>query len=233
MCVSVFNALLLAALHDPWAAAFSEDPAVVAMVSRLVLVYAVFAIFDGGNAVRHRAHASPPRVCGARLAARARPLLRAHRLQIASGILRGAGHQRIGAILNFLAFYAVGLPIGFALCFAAGLGLFGLWWGLCIGVCSCMVGFYIIIYRLHWPTEAQRAQERALAEATEAEAAQRNPLASFGIVRYARGVQAGGRERRALMPAEAVSVAGRHARYHQPTQQPRRSAHRAGGAGRR
>jgi len=110
-----------------------------------------------------------------------------------------------------LAFYAVGLPIGFALCFAAGLGLFGLWWGLCIGVCSCMVGFYIIIYRFHWPTEAQRAQERALTEAAEAESAQHNPLASFGIVRYVRGEIPGEPDLRALMQANGVILVGWHA----------------------
>ena len=90
------------------------------------------------------------------------------RAQLASGILRGAGRQRIGAILNFVAFYFVALPVGFLLAFKAGQGLFGLWWGLCIGLCFCTVSFMIIIYRFDWPVEvgSRRAAGRVVRAAS-------------------------------------------------------------------
>nr|XP_023509383.1 multidrug and toxin extrusion protein 1 isoform X2 [Equus caballus] len=39
------------------------------------------------------------------------------------GILRGSGNQKIGAIVNAIGYYVVGLPIGIALMFAARLGV--------------------------------------------------------------------------------------------------------------
>lgn len=48
------------------------------------------------------------------------------------GILRGSGNQKIGAIVNAIGYYVVGLPIGIALMFAARLGVVGkphLWTG--------------------------------------------------------------------------------------------------------
>ena len=42
---------------------------------------------------------------------------------VGSGVLRGAGKQLIGAIANVIAFYALGLPIAWILCFNAGFGV--------------------------------------------------------------------------------------------------------------
>uniref|UniRef100_A0A3Q3N3T5 Solute carrier family 47 member 3 n=1 Tax=Mastacembelus armatus TaxID=205130 RepID=A0A3Q3N3T5_9TELE len=42
-----------------------------------------------------------------------------------SGIIRGAGKQRVGAICNILGYYGVGFPIGVPLMFAAKLGIKG------------------------------------------------------------------------------------------------------------
>uniref|UniRef100_A0A8C9AJ36 Solute carrier family 47 member 1 n=1 Tax=Prolemur simus TaxID=1328070 RepID=A0A8C9AJ36_PROSS len=41
------------------------------------------------------------------------------------GILRGSGNQKIGAIVNAIGYYVVGLPIGIALMFATKLGVVG------------------------------------------------------------------------------------------------------------
>lgn len=45
---------------------------------------------------------------------------------LTSGILRGAGKQKIGAILNLVGYYGVGLPIGLSLMFAGKLGIVGM-----------------------------------------------------------------------------------------------------------
>jgi len=37
-------------------------------------------------------------------------------------------------ITNLAAHWAVGIPIGYTLCFAAGWGVRGLWWGLSAGL---------------------------------------------------------------------------------------------------
>lgn len=41
------------------------------------------------------------------------------------GVLRGTGNQKVGAIVNAIGYYVIGLPIGIALMFAAKLGVIG------------------------------------------------------------------------------------------------------------
>ena len=52
LAVSLFNSLLIVSVHQHWGKLFSEDPDVVLMVGQVLLIYAVFAIFDGALAVR-------------------------------------------------------------------------------------------------------------------------------------------------------------------------------------
>lgn len=39
--------------------------------------------------------------------------------------MRGSGNQKVGAVVNAVGYYVVGLPIGISLMFAAGLGVMG------------------------------------------------------------------------------------------------------------
>ena len=41
------------------------------------------------------------------------------------GVLRGTGNQKVGAIVNAIGYYVIGLPIGITLMFAAKLGVIG------------------------------------------------------------------------------------------------------------
>jgi len=53
---------------------------------------------------------------------------------IGAGVLRGMGRTRPAAVMNLIAFYAVGLPLAWLLAFRLERGLEGLWWGLCAGL---------------------------------------------------------------------------------------------------
>ncbi|XP_045425425.1 multidrug and toxin extrusion protein 1-like isoform X2 [Lemur catta] len=77
------------------------------------------------------------------------------------GILRGSGNQKIGAIVNAIGYYVVGLPIGIALMFATKLGVIGLWSGIIICVVSQAVCFLGFIVRLNWEKACQQAQVHA------------------------------------------------------------------------
>jgi MATE family multidrug resistance protein len=58
---------------------------------------------------------------------------------VATGILRGLGDTRTAMLWNLAGHWFIGLPVGYALCFAIGLGVIGLWWGLSAGLIICGV----------------------------------------------------------------------------------------------
>ncbi|MEZ5286533.1 MAG: MATE family efflux transporter [Vicinamibacterales bacterium] len=82
---------------------FTHDPAVLALGSSLLLIAAVFQLFDGLQGV-------------------------------VTGTLRGLGDTRTAMITNLCAHWVVGIPVGYSLCFVAGWGARGLWWGLSAGL---------------------------------------------------------------------------------------------------
>lgn len=53
---------------------------------------------------------------------------------VGAGVLRGAGDTRFTFTVNLLGHWFVGLPVALFLGFYAGLGIVGLWWGLCAGL---------------------------------------------------------------------------------------------------
>ena len=53
---------------------------------------------------------------------------------VISGILRGTGKQLTGAAANIIAFYIIGLPLAYYLCFKTSFGINGLMLGLSGGV---------------------------------------------------------------------------------------------------
>jgi MATE family, multidrug efflux pump len=56
---------------------------------------------------------------------------------VATGILRGLGDTHSPMIWNLAGHWLIGLPLGYTLCFVAGLGIQGLWWGLSLGLIIC------------------------------------------------------------------------------------------------
>ncbi|NXB72667.1 S47A1 protein, partial [Donacobius atricapilla] len=78
-----------------------------------------------------------------------------------SGLLRGIGKQKFGAILNAVSYYGVGMPLAAVLLFVAKIGVMGLWLSMlaCVFIlCTC---FIIYICRLDWEKAAKEAQHRA------------------------------------------------------------------------
>ncbi|XP_037382775.1 multidrug and toxin extrusion protein 2-like [Talpa occidentalis] len=78
-----------------------------------------------------------------------------------SGVLRGTGDQKMGAILNAIGYYAFGFPIGLSLMFAANLGVIGFWSGMVICVLFQCVSYSVFIYKINWNRVADKAQVRA------------------------------------------------------------------------
>ncbi|RKG99152.1 MATE family efflux transporter [Corallococcus sp. CA053C] len=53
---------------------------------------------------------------------------------VGAGVLRGAGETRFTFLANIVGHYAVGLPLTLLLGFGLGMGVLGIWWGLCAGL---------------------------------------------------------------------------------------------------
>ena len=63
---------------------------------------------------------------------------------VATGVLRGLGDTRTPMLWNLAAHWFLGLPLGYTLCFIAGLGVIGLWWGLSSGLIICGVALVVV-----------------------------------------------------------------------------------------
>ena len=81
-------------------------------------------------------------------------------------VLFGLGASlRIPAALNFVCFFALGLPLGTVLAFSARLGARGLWAGLDVAILLIVIGQYIFIYcAVDWEKAAANAREKALSK---------------------------------------------------------------------
>jgi multidrug resistance protein, MATE family len=100
------SAAVLVLLPGLLIGAFTTDARVLEVGVSLLMVAAIFQLFDGIQAV-------------------------------ATGVLRGLGDTRTPMFWNLAGHWGVGLPLGYALCFTAGLGVVGLWWGLSSGLIIC------------------------------------------------------------------------------------------------
>ena len=53
---------------------------------------------------------------------------------VTTGALRGAGDTKTPMLANFVAYWFIGIPLGYFFCFRLGWGALGIWIGLCIGL---------------------------------------------------------------------------------------------------
>ena len=63
---------------------------------------------------------------------------------ITIGALRGAGDTHTGMLVHFLIYWAVGLPVGYWLCFPIGWGAMGMWAGLSLAV--ILIGIVLLLF---------------------------------------------------------------------------------------
>ncbi|XP_062408851.1 multidrug and toxin extrusion protein 1-like [Sardina pilchardus] len=80
---------------------------------------------------------------------------------VCMGIFLGAGRQRIAAVANLFGYYCIGLPVGIALMFSAGLRVTGFWLGLLISVCFQSTFFLTVISKMNWKIITKEAVARA------------------------------------------------------------------------
>lgn len=76
---------------------------------------------------------------------------------VSNGILRAQGQQKLGEIVNFVAYYAVAMPLAFVLTKITSLKLRGLWIGVGTGMVVISVIESLIIVKCDWEAVLERA----------------------------------------------------------------------------
>ncbi|KAI4338932.1 hypothetical protein MLD38_023936 [Melastoma candidum] len=77
----------------------------------------------------------------------------------ACGVLTGTARPNIGARINLLSFYLVGLPVSVAATFGLKLGFQGLWYGLLASQVSCASLMTYTLIKTDWRHQVKRAKE--------------------------------------------------------------------------
>ena len=83
------------------------------------------------------------------------------------GVLRGMGHQIVGAFFNLMAFYVVNIPLGILLTFVAHQGIIGLWIGLAVALFLVSTSLLIRLLLVDWDKEVKKAADRMAADHVE------------------------------------------------------------------
>lgn len=107
-----FTALIFLAFNHwlPWI--YTSDENVIAIASQLLIIAAVFQLFDGAQV-------------------------------IGLGVLRGMGDVNRPTLITFLAYWVVGIPAGYILGLHFKFGVYGVWYGLVLGLLTAAVLLYL------------------------------------------------------------------------------------------
>ncbi|XP_020532729.1 protein DETOXIFICATION 16 isoform X2 [Jatropha curcas] len=79
---------------------------------------------------------------------------------VLSGIARGCGWQKLGAIINLGAYYLIGIPCSVLLAFAYHFGGKGLWTGLIVALIVQAIGLLAVTLCTDWDKESKKATDR-------------------------------------------------------------------------
>ncbi|KAF0892671.1 hypothetical protein E2562_017649 [Oryza meyeriana var. granulata] len=88
---------------------------------------------------------------------------------VLSGVARGCGWQKIGAIVNLGAYYLVGIPAALCFAFVYHLGGMGLWLGIMCALVVQMLLLLAITLCTNWEKEALKAKERVFSSSLPAD----------------------------------------------------------------
>ncbi|XP_070539274.1 multidrug and toxin extrusion protein 1-like [Ptychodera flava] len=80
--------------------------------------------------------------------------------QTCIGVLQGCGLQKIGALVNFITYYVISIPIMFALVLAADMYVQGVWISLVVALTFKCLSLIICLARMNWNKQAEQVQSR-------------------------------------------------------------------------
>ncbi|SHK96068.1 multidrug resistance protein, MATE family [Chitinophaga jiangningensis] len=119
-----FTALLFMVGNHILPRFYIQDPEVVGIAAKLLIIAAFFQLFDGTQVV-------------------------------GLGVLRGLGDVKVPTVITLLAYWGLGLPLGYVLGIRLGLGVEGIWWALLLGL---LVASVLLFVRFHYRTKKLELQ---------------------------------------------------------------------------
>ena len=78
-----------------------------------------------------------------------------------AGVIKGLGKQLYAAIVNFVCYFIVGVPLGSVLAIPEEMGAVGYWIGLCVAVSSQAILYFLIVICSNWKKESDKARKTA------------------------------------------------------------------------
>ncbi|KAF5833123.1 hypothetical protein DUNSADRAFT_10673 [Dunaliella salina] len=154
MFMAFFAAIILIA-RNYVGLAFTNDQAVISVMAAIAPLAALFQVSDGVVGTAQGMLQGFAMLC-----------VSDGVMGTAQGVLRGCGKQTILMVYNFVGFWLCGVLLGALLCFQAGMGVMGLWWGIASGDTVTGILNVATLYWVKWPEESKKAQQ-TLAEAAE------------------------------------------------------------------
>jgi len=79
---------------------------------------------------------------------------------VEQGVFRASGRQSLSAKLTFVAYYIIGVPLGYYLALPLGVGVEGLWIGIFAGLLVISTANAIVIWMSDWDALATAARDR-------------------------------------------------------------------------
>ncbi|KAL9179593.1 hypothetical protein ACHAXT_008883 [Thalassiosira profunda] len=79
---------------------------------------------------------------------------------VEQGIFRAIGKQALAAKLNFVAYYIIGIPLGYILAIPFGMGVEGLWYGMTVGLCFVSTVLTVVLLRCDWQELSLETRKR-------------------------------------------------------------------------
>ncbi|KAF5404935.1 hypothetical protein PHET_01755 [Paragonimus heterotremus] len=76
---------------------------------------------------------------------------------VSEAVLLACGRQSLGAIIIFVGYYCIGMPISLLLAYKSDFGILGAWSGLLLGFGITTVAYTIIACRTDWVAESKQA----------------------------------------------------------------------------
>jgi MATE family multidrug resistance protein len=76
---------------------------------------------------------------------------------VAASVLRASGNQKLGAVITFIAYWCLAIPLTLKMAFRLEFGIAGIWVGPTVACAFNTVSYLVIYERIDWVSLIERA----------------------------------------------------------------------------